>query len=192
MRIIAGTWRSRRLEAPAGLDTRPTTDRTREALFSHLQSARLPAGWSGQRVLDLFAGTGALGLEALSRGAAQACLVDSAPAALQALRHNVKTLDAHDRCQVVQAALPEGLERLTTPGGWQLVFMDAPYDGPTGPRTLAALATHRRSLLAPGAWIVYEHRRQHPPALVPGLLLRDTRTWGDTALWFLQPDENAP
>src|SRR6185295_5984670 len=88
LRIVAGRWRGRRLVAPRGRDTRPTSDRVREALFSILGPLE------GERVLDLFAGSGALGLEALSRGAASATLVERAPAALRALRDNVADLGA--------------------------------------------------------------------------------------------------
>src|SRR5881394_1213907 len=115
MRIIAGEWGGRRLAAPPGRDTRPTSDRVREALFSILGPL------DGARVLDLFAGSGALGLEALSRGAAQATLVERAPAALRALRENVAEVVAADARAYLRAAREQGAQ-------YDLVFLDPPYN----------------------------------------------------------------
>jgi 16S rRNA (guanine966-N2)-methyltransferase len=125
MRIVAGTWRGRRLVAPPGSDTRPTSDRARQALFDML----LHAPWAGRDaiegalVLDAFAGTGALGLEALSRGAATATFIERDPAALRTLRTNIAACGAEQRCTVITSdALDPPIGR---PCG--LLFLDPPY-----------------------------------------------------------------
>src|SRR3954447_11662916 len=145
MRVIAGAWRGRPIEAPAGIATRPTSDRTREALFSMLAS-RLGT-FEGLRVADLFAGTGALGLEALSRGAAHCTFVETDRQAIEALRRNIAKLAAGDRADVRAQSALHGV-----PGPFDLVLMDPPYTSGFGPRALAALADS----IAPGAWISLE------------------------------------
>jgi 16S rRNA (guanine966-N2)-methyltransferase len=145
MRIIAGAWRGRTIEAPPGTATRPTSDRTREALFSMLAS-RLGT-FEHLRVADLFAGTGALGLEALSRGAAHCTFVETDRAATEALRRNVAKLGAGDRADVrAQSALHR------VPGPFDLVLIDPPYASGLGPQALAALG----GAIGPGAWISLE------------------------------------
>lgn len=121
MRIIAGTWRGRRLTAPAGVNTRPTADRARETLFSMLTS-RL-GGFTGLRVADLFAGSGALGLEALSRGAAHCIFVERDGAALSALRENINALGAGEA--EIRAQSAQSLAPLATP--LDLLMIDPPY-----------------------------------------------------------------
>jgi 16S rRNA (guanine966-N2)-methyltransferase len=187
MNIIAGEWRSRVLVAPPGDATRPTSGRVREALFSHLQSARLKAGFAHLRVLDLFAGSGALALEALSRGAAHATLVESARPALSAIRQNVSHLRCEQRVSLVTGALPDVLARIPQPEPFDLVFMDPPYASNDGPATLEALPLH--CALASEALIVYEHDRRKPPRVPASLLFLGERTWGDTQLSFLRPRE---
>jgi 16S rRNA (guanine966-N2)-methyltransferase len=145
MRIIAGAWRGRPIEAPAGEVTRPTSDRAREALFSMLAS-RLGT-FEGLRVADLFAGTGALGLEALSRGAAHCTFVETDRKAIEALRRNIAKLGAGDRADVrSQSAL------YAPPGPFDLILMDPPYTSGLGPQALAA----SRDSIAPGGWISLE------------------------------------
>lgn len=154
MRIIAGTWRGRALTAPAGLATRPTAERMRQALFDML----MHAPWardavSGGTVLDAFAGTGALGLEALSRGAARAHFMERDRASLTALRANIAACGANSvgdvlACDVLKP--PPG-----RPSG--LVFLDPPYAQNLVPRALAALSAH--GWLAPGAVVVAETGR---------------------------------
>ena len=122
LRIIAGEARGRRLMAPEGIDVRPSTSRVREAVFNSLHSqGRL----EGANVLDLFAGTGALGLEALSRGAASATFVESAPPALTTLRANIDALGFSDRCRVVPGDAMEELTRLS--GDYGVALCDPPY-----------------------------------------------------------------
>lgn len=147
-RIIAGEWRGRTLEVPPGDATRPTAARAREALFSMLAS-RL-GGFEGLRVLDLFAGSGALGLEALSRGAVHARFVEAYPAPRRALQRNIATLGAEARCEVL-ALRVETLA--SAPAPHDLVFVDPPYH-----MGLAAAAIGRLAggWLASGAIVAVE------------------------------------
>ena len=156
MRIIAGAWRGRALSAPPGDATRPTADRVRQALFDRL----MHAPWAGRtavdgaRVLDVFAGTGALGLEALSRGAAHATFLETGRAALVVLRANVAACRAEGRCTVLAA------DALRPPPGQGcgLVFLDPPYgQGLAGP---AVAALQAAGWIAPGALIVAEVGRE--------------------------------
>jgi 16S rRNA (guanine966-N2)-methyltransferase len=172
VRVVAGRFGGRRLAAPPGRGTRPTSDRVREALFSIL-GARV----AGARVLDLFAGSGALGLEALSRGAAHATFVESAPAALAALRANVATLGAD--AEVVRADALRWLRGASTDARqYDLVFLDPPY------RRAAALGAELSSLLpavlAPGALVVAESDRRAPIELT--IHTTDERRYGDTLI----------
>lgn len=156
MRIIAGAWRGRVLAAPPGDATRPTADRVRQALFDRL----MHAPWAGRtavdgaRVLDVFAGTGALGLEALSRGAAHATFLETGRTALAALRGNVAACRAEGRCTVLAADAfrpPPGL-------ACGLVFLDPPYgQGLVSPAIAALRAV---GWIAPGALIVAEVGRE--------------------------------
>jgi 16S rRNA (guanine966-N2)-methyltransferase len=137
MRIIAGEWRGRRLTAPAGATTRPTADRARETLFSMLTSRM--GGFSGLRVADLFAGSGALGLEALSRGAAHCIFVERDRAALAVLRDNIAALGAVDTD--VRAQAVETLGPFQAP--LDLVMMDPPYGDCDWPALTSRLIDHR-------------------------------------------------
>jgi 16S rRNA (guanine966-N2)-methyltransferase len=172
MRVIAGRWGGRRLQAPPGDATRPTSDRVREALFSVLGDRV-----DGARVLDLFAGSGALGLEALSRGAAEATFVDSAPAAIRSLKANLTALGAE--AEVRRADARRFLRAASTDGRYyDLVFLDPPYRlaGRLGSELTAAL----EPLLAPGAAVVAESDRRAPLDL--DLPLIDERRYGDTLI----------
>jgi 16S rRNA (guanine966-N2)-methyltransferase len=169
MRIVAGRLRGRTLAGPTGSQTRPTADRVRQALFDML----LHAAWGGRdmvegvRVLDVFAGTGALGLEALSRGAAHVTFIEQDHAALVALRANIAACRVEDCCTVLAAdalaASPSG-----TPS---LVFLDPPYRHDLVRRVLARL--HGVGSIAPGALIVAETARDEPtPTALPLLAER--------------------
>ena len=150
MRIIAGQWRGRKLQAPPGGATRPTADRVREALFSMLAS-RL-GSFEGLRVADLFAGSGALGLEVLSRGASHCTFVERDPGALEALKANVARLGASAE---VIAISTESLGAATAP--CDLVLLDPPYgSGLAGPMLARLMA---QGWLAPGCWISVETGR---------------------------------
>ncbi len=171
MKIIAGRWRGRLLETPPGLATRPTAARAREALFSMLAS-RI-GSFEGLRVLDLFAGSGALGLEALSRGAAHARFVEQFPAPLAALNRNIATLEAQAHTDVIRAAVEKlGL----APERHDLVFADPPYHMGLAAAALAILA---QGWLAPGAWIAIESAHDEP---LPGLAPEADRTNGKARL----------
>jgi 16S rRNA (guanine966-N2)-methyltransferase len=151
VRIIAGTWRGRPLKAPVGAVTRPSADRTREALFSMLAS-RL-GSFEGLAVADLFAGTGALGLEAMSRGAASCLFVEQDRAALDALRANIATLAATGadvRAQAVNTLGP-------APRAHDLMLLDPPYEMRAGVPTCERLA--RLGWLAPSALVSIESGR---------------------------------
>jgi len=151
MRIIAGEWRGRKLVAPAGRETRPTADRTRETLFSMLAS-RL-GSFDRLRVADLFAGSGALGLEALSRGAAHATFIENDRAALQAIETNVKALSAGERVEV----RPMSAARLPTAQPFDLLFADPPYEAGSGTAVAAAVA--KAGWLAARGWMAVETHR---------------------------------
>jgi 16S rRNA (guanine966-N2)-methyltransferase len=155
MRIVAGAWRGRTLAVPAGQTTRPTADRVRQALFDML----MHAPWGGRallegaHVLDGFAGTGALGLEALSRGAARATFIEQDRKALLSLRANIAACRAQERCTVVDG------DTLRPPSGIPcgLIFLDPPYGQDLVPRALAALRASGR--IAQDAVIVAETGR---------------------------------
>jgi 16S rRNA (guanine966-N2)-methyltransferase len=192
MRITGGIYRSRALRAPRGDATRPTSDRVREALFAILASA---AALDGARVLDLYAGTGALALEALSRGATGATLVESSREALAALRANVAALGVEDRVRVLAAEVSRALPRLATGGPFDLVLADPPWsqvDDGQAVRALAAVA--RSGALSTRALVVLEHAARTPAPSFEGagLALTDARRYGDTALAFYKPAILAP
>lgn len=182
MRVIGGAHRGRRLRAPGGFRTRPTASRVREALFDILGPTV-----RGQRVLDLFAGTGAVGIEALSRGAARVVFVERDRAALRALRANLAAVGAgHARARVVAGDAVAAVRRLgRSEQPFDLVFLDPPYAGDLAPRTLAALT--RSGLVRPGTRVVVQHRAGVPLPRVAGLEpVGPVRRFGDTALTLLE------
>lgn len=179
MRIIAGKARGHTLKCPRGVRTRPTPDRVREAVFSIIGDRV-----EGIRVADLFAGTGALGLEALSRGAAGAVFVEKNPAALRCLRENIRSCGFSDMADVVSAPVLPFLRTSGLPADTGLIFADPPYRGDEGTKTLLALAKHAKSL--PGSIVVLEHPSGREPDRIPGeMVVRDRRRYGDTGIMFL-------
>ena len=152
MRIVAGEWRGRKLIAPRGEATRPTADRTRETLFNMLTS-RL-GSFEGLSVLDLFAGSGALGLEALSRGAAHCLLVEQEPEAVTAIKSNIATLDARSRATVMAGSVLS-LGPAKVPH--DLILLDPPYD--TGAGQVALDRMLRLGWIGPQTWIALETSR---------------------------------
>jgi 16S rRNA (guanine966-N2)-methyltransferase len=185
MRIIAGSFRSRTLEAPPGLATRPTSDRLRETLFNvlapHIQGAAF---------LDLYAGSGAVGIEALSRGAARVEFVERAPAALKVLRGNLERLGLRAGFRIHAAAVGATLRRASAsdrePERYEVVFLDPPWDAaPEYAATLGLLGGSAVGLLGADALVIAEHRRKERLEDRYGLLER-TRLLeqGDAALSF--------
>jgi 16S rRNA (guanine966-N2)-methyltransferase len=173
VRIVGGEARGRTLRAVPGSRTRPTADRVRQSLFDALGQRM-----DGLAVLDLYAGTGALGLEALSRGASRATLVESDARACGVIFHNLAALGYQDRCRVLHGELPAALARLRG-DQYDLVFSDPPYALRAAASTLEALRTG--GLLAPAARVVLEMDRREPaPAAAAPLRLSDERRYGDT------------
>lgn len=185
MRIIAGTLRSRPLKAPPGLSTRPTSDRLRETLFNVL-ALRI----EGAAFLDLYAGSGAVGLEALSRGAAKATFVERAPAALKVLRGNLErlgiTTGALVRAQSVGAFLRSAANASPKPEKNEVVFLDPPYDAVDEyAATLRTIGGDAAAILADSAMVVAEHRRKvHLEAGYASLKRTRVIEQGDAALSF--------
>jgi 16S rRNA (guanine966-N2)-methyltransferase len=181
-RIVAGAARGRRLGVPRGTQTRPTSDRAREGLFSALDA--LLGGFDGVRVLDLYAGSGAVGLEALSRGAAHALLVDSAPSAARVLRANVEAVGLPG-AEVSTATV----ERLTAaPAGrpaYDLAFLDPPYAVPDAEVRAVLEALRAGEWLAPGAVVVVERATRGGSWTWPaGLVAERDRRYGEAMLWY--------
>ncbi len=178
MRIVAGRWKGHTIQAPPGRATRPTTDRVREAWMS----AMLPLV-PGATVLDLFAGSGALGLEALSRGAAHATFVEIAGGPLRALRANIERLRAADDCAVVKDDAMHYARHLG-PRSFDIAVADPPYDEPYARRLVELFAE------CPFAdWLWVEHRARD---LLPDRPGARTRRYGDTALTAIPAPEHEP
>lgn len=180
MRIIAGTAKGRRLTARAGLATRPTSDRARETIFNVLGQ------WcDGEEVLDLYAGLGSLGLEALSRGARRATFVESSRLAMAALEDNVRALAMSAQASCLLMTAERACSRFLKEGRqFTLVFSDPPYAAKTGAQVLEALA---KGILAPGGRAVIEHdRREVLPKAVEGVVFTSERRFGDTLVSFYE------
>lgn len=185
MRIVGGQFKGRTIAAPEGRDTRPTGDRAREAMFNILAHAPWSPGIEGRRVLDLFAGSGALGLEAMSRGAAFALFVETDAGARGAIRDNVEALGlfgttrAHRRDATDLGLKPAGLG-----DPFDLVFLDPPYGKGLGEAALTRLG--------PGGWIsgdaliAFECGADEHPA-TPDFDVLDTRDYGAAKVLFLKP-----
>lgn len=188
-RIVAGAAGGRRLEVPRGA-TRPTSDRVREALFSRLEHER---DLAGAAVVDLFSGSGALGLEAASRGATRVLLVDSAPAAAAVCRRNAAALGlpgVEVRAATAASVLAAGAAAAGFAGGADVVLVDPPYDLPDAALADLLAALVQRGWLAPLAHLVVERSTRSPepawPAGVDGL---GQKKYGETALWWAEPSE---
>ncbi|HZD38508.1 MAG TPA: 16S rRNA (guanine(966)-N(2))-methyltransferase RsmD [Actinomycetes bacterium] len=176
MRVVAGSLKGRRLRVVRGGATRPTSDRVREALFSILGDRVV-----GARVLDLFAGTGALAIEALSRGAASAVLVEQAPQAIAVIRSNLEALDLQ-RVATVRRTRAETYLRTQRDGPFDLALLDPPYAIGVG-MLAGLLGALERGALAPGAVVAVEAAaRSEAPPWPAGLAPTEPRRYGDTAL----------
>jgi 16S rRNA (guanine966-N2)-methyltransferase len=187
VRIVAGTLGGRVLRAPAGSDTRPTSEKVREAVFNILGPPADDAA-----VLDLFAGSGALGLEAISRGAGRVVFVEKARPTLAVLRRNIAELGADARSEIVVA---DAISFLGRPPAqpWTWVFIDPPYRTDLARRALDALGAGAAGVLAEDASIVVEHDRRNAPADAHGSLLRTgLRRYGDTEVSFYRVARPTP
>jgi len=183
MRVIAGVARRILLAAPRGLSTRPTSDRAKEGLFNMLAN-RLP----GARFLDLFCGSGAMGIEALSRGAHEAVFVDNAKSALDAVQENLTKTRLTDNAHVLGKSVQKAIEQLAQVNRqFDMIFLDPPYDL-NGTRhmvqTLESLAAS--SLLADGGVIVAETDAKIAPDAVPPFVCAGTRSYGRTCFLFYE------
>ncbi len=178
MRIVGGTLRGRALATPAHEGLRPTSDRVRESLFNILAHGIDGFAFEGQRVIDLFAGTGALGIEALSRGASYVLLVDTEPEARALIRRNVEAFGLTGVTKIWRRdATDLGPAGNMTPFG--LALLDPPYGQGLGERALRSLVAGR--WLAPDAVVVLEERKGAAPLGLPdGLAQIDRRSWGET------------
>jgi len=182
MRVIAGQYRSRILNAPRGVDTRPTSDRLRETLFNVL-APRI----EGAMFLDLYAGSGAVGIEALSRGAREAIFVEEKEPALRAIRGNLASLGIRGGYALEARSVTASLRRLTETGRTaDLVFLDPPYrEGGEYEATLGLLGGACASLLSPGALAIAEHEKRRELGALYGALVRyRVLKQGDAALSF--------
>lgn len=184
MRIVAGELGGRVLRAPHGDATRPTSEKVREALFSILGPPS-----PQDCVLDLFAGAGGLGIEALSRGAAHATFVDSSRAAISALQQNVSALQLGPRVTILTADAIRAVTTLRPPAGatWRWVFIDPPYRSDLAVRAATALPAE---VMSAHTVIVIEHdRRNAPPDQLGTLLRTDLRRYGDTLISLYRPEQ---
>jgi len=188
MRIVAGAFRGRPLAAPRGQATRPTADRTRQALFNILEHAPWSPGLKGRRVMDLFAGSGALGLEALSRGAAFCLFVETDEAARGAIRQNIEALGLFG---VTRLHRRDATQLGPKPAGdgpaFDLAFLDPPYGKGLSEKALTALSGG--GWLAGGALAVVERGADEPPLNVPGFEALDARDYGAAKIWFMRAQE---
>lgn len=185
MRIVGGQHKGKPLVAPKGQTTRPTSDRVREAIFNILtHNDLIPSGLEGARVLDLFAGSGAMGIEALSRGAKYVLFVEDAIPARGAIRTNLENINAlgtnkiFNRDATKIGPMPPGAQ-----GPFTLVFADPPYGKGLGERAITEAI--KNNWLTPGACIVLEESASSPAPNIPGTTLQDKRSYGDTKVYFL-------
>jgi 16S rRNA (guanine966-N2)-methyltransferase len=189
MRIVSGLYRGRALTAPAGQGTRPTADRTREAVFNVLEHAAWSPGVRDLRVIDLFAGSGALGLEALSRGAAFCLFVETDAAARGAIRDNVEALGAQGalfgRTRIHRRDATDLGARPASDGApFDLAFLDPPYGRGLGERALMGLAAG--GWLSPDAAVVFERGADEPDLTLEGFETLDARRYGAARVVFMK------
>lgn len=184
MRIVSGRFRGKALVAPPGLGTRPTGDRARQAVFNILEHAAWSRPLEGARVIDLFAGSGALGFEALSRGAAFCLFVETDEAARGAIRDNMEALGQFGAARVHRRdATDLGVRPGSAGPAFDLAFLDPPYAQGLGERALEGLAAG--GWLAPQALVVFERGSDEPPLAAPGFEVLDERSYGAARVGFL-------
>ncbi len=185
MRIVAGQYRGKPILAPPGQATRPTSDRARESIFNILEHAPWSPGLRGARVADLFAGSGALGLEALSRGAAFALFVETDEAARGAIRGNIEALGLFGASRIHRRdATALGPPPASAGAPFDLAFLDPPYAKGLGERALAELRAH--GWLAAGAPVVFERGAAEPDLAADGYAVLDQREYGAARVLFLR------
>jgi 16S rRNA (guanine966-N2)-methyltransferase len=177
MRIVAGKFKGREIKGPVSDNTRPTSDRVRESLFNILAHGIAGFGLEDARVLDLFAGTGALGLEAISRGAKYCCFVEEDAGARGVIRTNADGCGVIGQTRIWRRDATD-LGPCAPQSPYDLVFVDPPYSKGLGEKAIASLTTG--GWLAAGAIVVLEEATKTVVADVPGLALLDTRAYGDT------------
>lgn len=183
MRIISGTARGRTIVAPAGDRTRPTQDKVRESLFNIIRWDVMEA-----RILDLFAGTGALSLESLSRGAQSAVLVDTDRAACEAIRKNIAACRMEDKARLIVRDYRQAMDQLAREGEvFDVVFLDPPYRMENTGEMCAAL--YDKGLLAKQFLLVVEHKRGLAPLVDERFEAFDQRDYGDTQITFIRSAE---
>lgn len=179
MRVIAGIAKGRKLSAPRGGDIRPTSDRVKEAIFNIISDTVQDA-----EVLDLFAGTGSLGIEALSRGAIKAYFVDSRLESIKLIKKNLELTGLQDKASVIKADVNKAVDRFIKSGiKFKLIFLDPPYRISVSflDAILLMLATH---MLNSDGLLILEHSAKSEPRTVEGLEVESTRIYGDTAVTF--------
>ena len=185
MRITSGRLRGKPLRAPEGQGTRPTSDRARQAMFNILEHAPWSPGLQGARVIDLFAGTGALGLEALSRGAAFCLFVETDEAARGAIRDNVEACDVFGRTRIHRRdATDLGVRPSSAGEAFDLALLDPPYGKGLGERGLAALSAG--GWLKAGAVCLLERGPSEPAMAAEGFELLDQRRYGVAEVSFMR------
>lgn len=185
MRIVAGRFKGKALVAPPGEGTRPTSDRARQAVFNILEHAEWSPGLQGRRVIDLFAGSGALGLEAMSRGASFCLFVETDEAARGAIRDNVEATGLFGVTRVHRRDATDLGRRPGSAGeAFDLAFLDPPYRKGLGERALARLI--EGEWLRQGALVVFEHAADEPDPETPGFERLDRRDYGVARLLFLR------
>ncbi len=184
MRIVTGGFKGRTIRTPEGEDTRPTSDRARQAIFNILEHAPWSDGVADKRVIDLFAGSGAMGLEALSRGAAACWFVETAAPALAAIGANIEAFALAPRTRVLRQNATRMPPRPDSEARFDLAFLDPPYGAGLGEAALAALAAG--GWLADGAVIVFERGADEPEPATPGFGVLDERRYGAARVWVLR------
>lgn len=185
MRIVSGSLKGRAITTPEGQGTRPTSDRARQAVFNVLQHAPWSDGLTDARVIDLYAGSGALGFEALSRGAAFCLFVETDDGARGAIRENMDAYGLFGRCRVHRRSATDLGPRPGSAGeAFTLAFLDPPYRQGLGEQTLAKLLDG--GWLAPGAVVVFERGSDEPEIDTPGYERLDARDYGAARVLFLK------
>jgi 16S rRNA (guanine966-N2)-methyltransferase len=188
MRVVGGQFRGRALATPADQSVRPTSDRVREAVFNILVHGAAAVTFTDKKVLDLFAGTGALGIEAVSRGAAQCLFVDEGAEARGVMRENIEALGLTGITKVFRRDATS-LGEAGKYGAFDIVFLDPPYGKGLADRAIASAL--KGGWIAEGATVVIEEARGAVTALPAGLVELDRRVWGDTEVVFARASRPA-